>query len=106
MSGIDGSAAHLSDALFTTAIFVYAIAMVGYTAEYAFGRVARKKTAVAAPAARELVPAGSPSTTGFAPLGGPNRPENGPEKVQSAVRRTGRPSTRRAGRQVPRRRAD
>ena len=51
--------AHLSDGLFTTAIAVYALAMVGYTAEYAFGRVARK---VVAPApARELVGAGGPS---------------------------------------------
>jgi hypothetical protein len=33
VAGIDGSAAHLSDTLFTTAIAVYALAMVGYTAE-------------------------------------------------------------------------
>ena len=59
MSGIDGSAAHLSDGLFTTAIAVYALAMVGYTAEYAFGRVARKTVAVAA-AERSLVGAGGP----------------------------------------------
>ena len=92
MSGIDGSAAHLSDALFTTAIFVYAIAMVGYTAEYAFGRVARKKTAVATPAVRELVPAGSSSTPGFAPLGGPESADSGHPKVQSGkwVKRFGR----------------
>jgi cytochrome c-type biogenesis protein CcsB len=51
--------AHLSDGLFTTAIAVYALAMVGYTAEYAFGRVARK--VVAAAPARELVGAGGPS---------------------------------------------
>jgi cytochrome c-type biogenesis protein CcsB len=53
--------AHLSDGLFTTAIAVYAAAMVGYTAEYAFGRVGRKLT-VPAPAepARELVGAGGP----------------------------------------------
>jgi cytochrome c-type biogenesis protein CcsB len=49
----------LSDGLFTTAIAVYALAMVGYTAEYAFGRVARKSAAVAVPAA-ELVGAGGP----------------------------------------------
>ena len=66
MSSIDGSAAHLSDGLFTTAIAVYALAMVGYTAEYAFGRVARKTVAVAAPA-RELVAAGGPpDVSGFA----------------------------------------
>ena len=67
MSGINGSAAHLSDGLFTTAIAIYALAMVGYTAEYAFGRVARKGATVAAPA-RELVGAGGPSTPGFAPV--------------------------------------
>jgi cytochrome c-type biogenesis protein CcsB len=50
--------AHLSDGLFTTAIAVYAVGMVGFTAEYAFGRVGRK-LAVAAPA-RELVGAGGP----------------------------------------------
>ena len=52
MAGIDGPAAHLSDGLFTTAIAVYALAMVGYTAEFAFGRVARK---AAVPAADESV---------------------------------------------------
>jgi cytochrome c-type biogenesis protein CcsB len=65
-SGINGSAAHLSDGLFTTAIAVYALAMVGYTAEYAFGRVGRKAAAVEVPA-RELVGAGGPpEITGFA----------------------------------------
>ena len=38
---INGSMAHLSDTLFTTAIAVYALAMVSYTAEYAFGRRGR-----------------------------------------------------------------
>jgi cytochrome c-type biogenesis protein CcsB len=56
---IDGSMAHLSDGLFTTAIAVYALAMVGYTAEFAFGRVGRKL--VLAEPARELVGAGGPS---------------------------------------------
>ncbi len=59
MAGINGSMAHLSDGLFTTAIAVYALAMVGYTAEYAFGRVGRKLTSSAVPA-RELVGAGGP----------------------------------------------
>jgi cytochrome c-type biogenesis protein CcsB len=62
MAGIDGPMAHLSDGLFTTAISIYALAMIGYTAEFAFGRVGRKLTA-AAPAAdreRELVGAGGP----------------------------------------------
>jgi cytochrome c-type biogenesis protein CcsB len=58
VAGIDGSMAHLSDGLFTTAIAVYALAMVGYTAEYAFGRVGRKLEA--AEPARELIGAGGP----------------------------------------------
>jgi cytochrome c-type biogenesis protein CcsB len=57
--------AHLSDGLFTTAIAVYAVGMVGFTAEYAFGRVGRKLTA-AAPA-RELVGAGGPPVLETAP---------------------------------------
>jgi cytochrome c-type biogenesis protein CcsB len=61
VAGINGSMAHLSDGLFTTAIAVYAAAMVGYTAEYAFGRVGRKLAVPAAPAReRELVGAGGP----------------------------------------------
>jgi cytochrome c-type biogenesis protein CcsB len=59
VAGINGSMAHLSDGLFTTAIAVYAVAMVGYTAEYAFGRVGRK-LAVAQTPARELVGSGGP----------------------------------------------
>ncbi len=51
--------AHVSDGLFTTAIAVYALAMIGYTAEFAFSRVGRKLDASAAPA-RELVGAGGP----------------------------------------------
>ncbi len=60
MAGINGSMAHLSDGLFTTAIAVYALAMVGYTAEYAFSRVGRKLTA---DPVRELVGAGGPPVT-------------------------------------------
>ena len=41
MAGINGSMAHLSDTFFTTAIAVYALAAVSYTAEYAFGRKGR-----------------------------------------------------------------
>src|SRR3954468_12723648 len=51
--------AHLSDGLFTTAIAVYALAMVGFTAEYAFGRVGRKLVTVELPE-RVLVGAGGP----------------------------------------------
>src|SRR3954454_20803637 len=50
--------AHLSDGLFTTAIAVYAVAMVGFTAEYAFGRVGRKLSS--AESERVLVGAGGP----------------------------------------------
>ena len=60
-AGINGSMAHVSDGLFTTAIAVYALAMVGYTAEYAFSRVGRKLTAASAAPARVLVGAGGPS---------------------------------------------
>jgi cytochrome c-type biogenesis protein CcsB len=57
MAGIDGSMAHLSDTLFTTSIMFYAAAMVGFTAEYAFGR--RGPVAATSRAEeRELVNAG------------------------------------------------
>ena len=61
MAGIDGSMAHLSDTLFTTSIATYALAMVGFTAEYAFGRKGRiaATVPVAAPA-RQLVGSGGP----------------------------------------------
>ena len=78
MPDINGSMAHLSDGLFTTAISTYALAMIGYTAEFAFGRVGRKATAkethrqrVAVPTSapdRELVGAGGPGVaSGDAP---------------------------------------
>ncbi|MDT4928347.1 MAG: hypothetical protein QOF92_1214 [Pseudonocardiales bacterium] len=60
MSGINGSMAHLSDGLFTSAIAVYALAMVGYTAEYAFGRVGRSAEMPASAPARQLVGSGGP----------------------------------------------
>ena len=62
MAGINGSMAHLSDTFFTTAISVYALAAVCYTAEYSFGRKGRIATTSAAPA-RELVGAGGPPVT-------------------------------------------
>ncbi len=72
MAGIDGSMAHLSDGLFTSAIAVYALAMVGFTAEYSFSRVGRK---LAAAPARELVGAGGPPTTAAPdPVDVPARP--------------------------------
>jgi cytochrome c-type biogenesis protein CcsB len=57
VAGINGSMAHLSDSLFTTAIAIYALAMVGYTAEFAFSRVGRKLSAAKS---RQLVGAGGP----------------------------------------------
>ncbi|WP_375489707.1 c-type cytochrome biogenesis protein CcsB [uncultured Jatrophihabitans sp.] len=60
MAGISGPMAHLSDGLFTTAIAVYALAMVGYTAEYAFSRVGRKLAATSRTPERTLVGAGGP----------------------------------------------
>ncbi len=63
-AGIDGPMAHLSDGLFTTAIATYALAMVGFTAEYAFGRVGRTRSA--APE-RELVGAGGPPVVSAGP---------------------------------------
>jgi len=76
VAGINGNMAHLSDGLFTTAIAVYALAMVGYTAEYAFSRVGRKLDA--AVPARELVGAGGPPVgvrAGGPPVGvGPSTP--------------------------------
>ena len=83
-ASIDGPMAHLSDGLFTTAIAVYALAMMGYTAEYAFGRVGRKTAVAAAPPARELVAAGGPPVSGFAPLAGAEAGVSPGAKVQSA----------------------
>ena len=70
MAGINGSMAHLSDTFFTTAISVYALAAVCYTAEYSFGRKGRIATTSAAPA-RELVGSGGPSVTEAAPPAAP-----------------------------------
>jgi cytochrome c-type biogenesis protein CcsB len=54
--------AHLSDALFTTAIATYALAMVGFVAEYSFGRRGRIAATLPVQAPlRELVGAGGPS---------------------------------------------
>jgi cytochrome c-type biogenesis protein CcsB len=62
VAGINGSMAHLSDTLFTTAIATYSVAMVGFVAEYSFGKRGRiaATVPVAAPA-RELVGAGGPT---------------------------------------------
>jgi cytochrome c-type biogenesis protein CcsB len=69
VAGIQGSMAHLSDSLFTTAIAVYSAAMVGFVAEYSFGRrgriAATVPVEVSAPV-KELVGAGGPPVEGFA----------------------------------------
>jgi cytochrome c-type biogenesis protein CcsB len=67
MAGINGSMAHLSDGVFTTAIAVYAAAMVGYTAEYAFGRRGRIAATSQAAPAKVLVGSGGPSVPDAAP---------------------------------------
>jgi cytochrome c-type biogenesis protein CcsB len=54
---VNENLAHLSDGLFTTAIAIYTLAMIGYAGEYAFGRKGR--VATSAPQ-RELVGAGGP----------------------------------------------
>jgi cytochrome c-type biogenesis protein CcsB len=80
VAGVDGSMAHLSDGLFTTAIAVYSVGMVAFVSEYAFGRrgrVARSLT-VDAPA-RELV--------GVAGGGGPSGPATG--TVATATKQDG-----------------
>ena len=66
MAGIDGSMAHLSDALFTTSIAIYAVAMVGFVAEYSFGKRGRVAATLPVPA-RELVGAGGPPVVDDAP---------------------------------------
>src|SRR3954452_18743102 len=71
--------AHLSDGLFTTAIAVYAVAMVGFTAEYAFGRVGRKLSA--AESERVLVGAGGPVSTAPPPEDPAVEPRTGAERV-------------------------
>jgi cytochrome c-type biogenesis protein CcsB len=59
LSGINGSMAHLSDTLFVTSIAVYALAAVGFTAEYSFGR-RELRAGSKVVRARELVGAGGP----------------------------------------------
>jgi cytochrome c-type biogenesis protein CcsB len=80
--------AHLSDTLFTTSIAVYAAAMVGFTAEYAFGRKGRVADTVPVEVpARELVGAG----------GVPSSSEAVPPRVVAVVP-AGRSFADRAGR--------
>lgn len=80
MSSINGSMAHLSDTLFTTSIAVYAAAMVGFTAEYSFGR--RELKAGRVVKARELVGAGGPPVSELVDLSKPVPPKrSAPERV-------------------------
>ncbi|HET6877418.1 MAG TPA: c-type cytochrome biogenesis protein CcsB [Jatrophihabitans sp.] len=91
MAGINGSMAHLSDGLFTTAIAVYALAAVGFTAEYAFGRVGRTKAEKAAVAlrkpSRELAAVGAPSTAGGVPPEAPGSADVPTSDVSDAAAR-------------------
>ncbi|MBV9097720.1 MAG: hypothetical protein JO079_06660, partial [Frankiaceae bacterium] len=43
MPGVNVSLAHASDVLFTWTVFVYAVAMFGYSVEFAFARIARTR---------------------------------------------------------------
>jgi cytochrome c-type biogenesis protein CcsB len=72
--------AQLSDTLFTTAIATYALAMVGYTAEYAFGR--RGRTAVAT--VRADTPALEFAGHGRATHPAPSPPRSLPRETSSA----------------------
>ena len=65
--------ATLSDTLFTTAGAVYSLAMVSYTAEYAFGARGR----VAETSAAEPALVGTPARSEAAAVGGPVDPDGG-----------------------------
>jgi cytochrome c-type biogenesis protein CcsB len=80
VAGIDGYMAHLSDSLFTTAIAIYAAAMVGYTAEYAFGRKGRIAATVPV-SARELVGAGGPSSVERPPTPPVTEPRSAADRI-------------------------
>jgi cytochrome c-type biogenesis protein CcsB len=67
MAAVNSAMAHLSDTLFTTAIATYTVAMVGYCAEYAFGRKGRiAETAIVVPS-REMAMAGGSSVIDSSP---------------------------------------
>jgi cytochrome c-type biogenesis protein CcsB len=95
LSGINGSAAHLSDTFFTTAISIYAVGMVGFVAEYAFGR--RGRIAATVPATEKvLVGAGGPAVEVRAGVGAPpgreaaGGPRNPARARPSGAERVGR----------------
>jgi cytochrome c-type biogenesis protein CcsB len=67
---VNSGMAHLSDTLFTTAIATYTLAMIGYAAEYAFGRrgrIASTSRAAAVPS-KVLVGAGAGGISATAEL--------------------------------------
>ena len=88
MAGINGSMAHLSDSFFTTAIAIYAVAAVGFVAEYAFGRRGRIAATVPAPA-RELIAVGvgGAEDAGSGPVTHPPAPP--PAEKRSGAERIG-----------------
>ncbi|MDP9239762.1 MAG: c-type cytochrome biogenesis protein CcsB [Actinomycetota bacterium] len=78
---VDAGYAALSDNLLVVTILAYAVAMLLYAVEYAFGNRGRVAVAASAPASREarvLVGAG----------GGPSTVAAGPDSVTPGVRRT------------------
>jgi hypothetical protein len=77
---VNSGYAHASDLLFTTSIAAYALAMVTYAGEYAFGR--RGRVAATAPQ-RVLVPAGPSSLSSPSSL----PPADQPPPVASGVQR-------------------
>jgi cytochrome c-type biogenesis protein CcsB len=84
VSGINGSMAHLSDTLYTTAIATYAVAMVGFTAEYSFGRRELRSGSARVVRARELVGAGGPAVVS------PEPPPLAPAERRTVADRIGR----------------
>jgi cytochrome c-type biogenesis protein CcsB len=90
VAGINGSMAHLSDTLFTTAIATYALAMVGFTAEYSFGRRELRAGSARVARTRELVGTGGP------PVAEPSPPAAGTAPLAPGV--SGRSFAERVGR--------
>ena len=75
---VDAGLATLSDQLFTWAIVLYSVALVGYCGEYAFGR--RGRVAATSPA---TAPAVEPALVG-GPMAGAGRRRAGARRRPSA----------------------
>jgi cytochrome c-type biogenesis protein CcsB len=93
VAGIDGSMAHLSDSLFTTSIALYSVCLVGFFAEYSFGKRGRIAATMPVEApARELVGAGGPPVETAQPPQPPLAPTSAsaPSGRRSAADRIGR----------------